>query len=95
MNIDRIRLSDTITFIDCTLLGNFTLQDGKIISKEHNRSGVEFKIYDIVRLEDCFCKIDTKKMCKLRMIIRKMEHCEHYSTKINTPFELSQYTQNR
>lgn len=52
-------------------------------------------MYDIVRLEDCFSKIDSRKMCKLRIIVRKMELVEVRNEKIGFPAELSQFIQNK
>lgn len=48
-----------------------------------------------MRLKDFFGKIDESRICKLRLIIRKIELLEKAKRRIGNPAEVSQYFQNK
>lgn len=69
----RVRLSDEVTFVDCVLTGNFTLQNHKIIQCSTLKGIVEYRNYYLVKLIDFATKIEPKKICRFKLVIRDME----------------------
>jgi hypothetical protein len=45
----------------------------------------------LVKVSDYFSKIDNKKICKLKIILRKMIENVNFNEKIGMPEEISQY----
>lgn len=86
-----LRLSDGATFFDATLVGPYDLAGSKItvspFSAYHGTN--EFKKYDIVKVVDFFSKVDLAKICRLKMMIRKIVEVKAYSQKIGRPQELA------
>jgi hypothetical protein len=86
-----LRLSDGATFFDATLVGPYELAGSKItvspFSAYHGTN--EFKKYDIVKVVDFFSKVDLAKICRLKMMIRKIVEVKAFSQKVGRPQELA------
>jgi len=54
---------------------------------------MEFSKYGAIKILDFFSKIDDTKICRLKMMIRKIVDAGHFDRKINKPEELSFYVQ--
>lgn len=72
MHLSSIRISDSLYFIDCTLSGNYFIQNDAIIETKNSTILTTIKRQQFVKLIDFFNKIDDSKICKLQIIIRKM-----------------------
>ena len=88
-------MSDGATFFDATLIGPYELANNKILVSPFTayHGTMEFKKLDIIKIVDFFSKIDLTKICRLKMMIRKiaeMRTCEH---KVGRPQDLSFYMQ--
>jgi hypothetical protein len=70
-----LRLSDRQAFLDCLLVGPYAISDSRIVSTEysHSRASQLFQRYDLLRVSDFFVKIDTMKICHLRIIVRRLD----------------------
>lgn len=58
-----MRLSDGIVFIDCSLVGSYSINNGKIVNSDIGQHQVEIEPKDLVKLTDFFSKIDRRKIC--------------------------------
>lgn len=87
-----MRLSDGTTFFDATLLGPYELTNGRIVvtpfSASHG-SAQAFQKYDLVKLTDFFSKVDDTKICRLKMMIRKIAEARTCDRKIGRPEDLA------
>ena len=91
----RIRLSDSNVFLDCFLIGSYTTSHGKILYHEGIQPPMEFNIHDLVVLSDTFIKFDSKRLCPLQIVIRKIELADRFDELIGAPSEIRQYFHNR
>jgi hypothetical protein len=76
--------------VDCTLSGNYQIVADAICLTKNTAMVSSFKRLHLVKLVDYFSKIDETKICKLKIIVRKMlEH--HPESQIHgTPQEIQQ-----
>jgi hypothetical protein len=86
-------LSDGVTFFDGTLIGPYELVNGKIrVSPFTAYHGtMEFGKWDVVKIVDFFSKIDMTKICRLKMMIRKIVQVRPAEKKVGRPQELAFY----
>lgn len=91
----RVRLSDGSTFFDAALIGPYELANNKIrVSPFTAYHGtMEFARYVIVKVVDFFSKIDPTKICRLKMMIRKIVQLRVSDKKLGRPQELAFYMQ--
>lgn len=54
---------------------------------------MEFNRFDVVKIADFFSKIDMTKICRLKMMIRKITHLRTSDRKAGRPQELAFYMQ--
>lgn len=96
MYLFRVRVSDGTTFFDATLLGPYELTNGRIVmatfSSAHG-SASAFQKNDLIKITDFFSKIDDSKICRLKMMIRKIEEVRTSDRKIGRPEDLAFYVQ--
>jgi len=81
LKILSIRLSDGINFYDAILLGPYDIINNKIVVSPftaYHSTTMEFKKFDIIKLIDYFNKIDHSKICRLKMMIRKIIEVKMY-----------------
>lgn len=71
--LSSLRLSDRQAFLDCLLVGPYAIHDSKIVSTEYSRAKQVFQRYDLLIVSDFFVKIDTSKICHLRIIVRRLD----------------------
>ena len=88
-------MSDSEAFLDCILVGPYSLGPQGIQSTEYAHNNQHFKTYHLVRVIDYFCKIDHQKMCPLRIIIRKLEEQQPTQGILGHPQEISELVDNR
>ena len=89
-------MSDGVTFFDSTLLGPYEVANDKIVVSPftaYHGNTLTFKKFDIVKVLDFFSKIDESKICRLKMVIRKIAEVKPMDSKINRPEDLALYTQ--
>jgi len=92
----RLRLSDGTTFFDATLLGPYDVSQDKIVVSPftgYHGNILSFKRFDLIRILDYFSKIDDTKICRLKMVIRKIGEAKMMDKKINRPEDLAFYAQ--
>ena len=68
-------MSDGSTFCDAILLGPYEIINDKIVVNPftaYHGTTMSFKKYDIIKLIDYFDKIDHSKICRLKIMIRKI-----------------------
>lgn len=92
--IYSLRISDKEAFLDCLLVGSYTISRSAIVSTEYTHSSQTIKPLDIIKVVDYFCKIDTSKICHLRIIIRKIEEVGSSNYILGRPQEISQMLDN-
>ena len=51
----------------------------------YHGNALYFKKFDVIRIIDFFSKIDESKICRLKMVIRKIGDFHSYDKKINKP----------
>lgn len=90
-----MRLSDGNTFFDAALIGPYELANNKIrVSPFTAYHGtMEFARFDVVTVVDFFSKIDPTKICRLKMMIRKIVQLRGSDKKMGRPSELAFYMQ--
>lgn len=88
MDIHSIRLSDGLNFFEATLIGPYDVVNNKIIVSpftSYHSTSMEFKRYDVVKIVDFFSKMDDTKICRLKMMIRKIIEVRSCDKKIKHP----------
>jgi len=83
-------------FFDATLLGPYDVVNNRILVTAfagYHGTALEFKKFDVVKVVDFFSKLDETKICRLKMMIRKIVEYRTCDRKINKPEELSFYAQ--
>lgn len=78
-------MSDGICFVDCTLSGNYQILNGVICEIKNTTTVTHFRQFHVVRLVDYFSKLDENKICKLKIIIRKMSEVSAGNDLIGCP----------
>lgn len=58
--------------MDCSLIGPYCINNNKIVSLDSGQAQVELNPKDLVKLTDFFSKIDTRRICELRIMIIRM-----------------------
>ena len=77
--------------MDCTLSGNYQIT-GPFISETKNATTLtNFKRMHIVKIVDYFSKLDETRICKLKIIIRKMNDVAPGQEVIGSPQEIQQF----
>lgn len=77
-----------MNFFDATLLGPYDVVDNKILVSAYggyHGTVLEFKKFDVIKVIDFFSKLDDTKICRLKMMIRKILEVRNYDKKINKP----------
>ena len=90
-----MRISDGFNFIDCTLSGNYVLQQGTITETKSTNALSTFRPLQIIRVIDYFSKLDESKICRLQIIIRRIGEGDLLHEVIGNPEEIQQYMMNQ
>ena len=83
-------MSDGHHFVDCTLSGNYQIAGSTICETKNATTLTHFRKMHIVKIVDYFSKLDETRICKLKMIVRKMIDIAPNVDMIGNPLEIQQ-----